>query len=445
MAEEPVVRGSAFRPLPWKDFRIFADETISPEDRYAEARRRATALGCNETVMGKIYRCLLLLTLAFFTFACEKDDDFPAPDVDRTVLVYLASDNNLYRFALQNLNDMKSAMKGLDGNLLVYIDEANGTSRLSKIESDGTERVIETYGKENSASAAVLRRVVDRALTLYPAESYGLILWSHGMGWIPAGIEETGTSSGLCCPRDTEAYPVTKHFGADTENGSSVHMEIPDLVAALPDGLTFDFILFDACFMGGVEVLYEMRHAAHYLIASPAEILGSGFPYDRIIPLIFSERLQLEEVCRQFMAYYRAQSGYNRSGSITLIRADQLDGLAAAARDVWSAGNLADVSAGEVQPFERMHTHKFFDLADYYSRLVPVPQYSDFDEQLSRTVLFSDYTDRIYSAVEYGSYGFFDVRTCCGLSTYIPHPGLPSHNEAYRSTAWARAMGAGGQ
>lgn len=103
--------------------------------------------------------------------------------------------------------------------------------------------------------------------------------------------------------------------------------------------------------------------------------------------------MQLEEVCRQFMAYYRAQSGYNRSGSITLIRADQLDGLAAAARDVWSAGNLADVSAGEVQPFERMHTHKFFDLADYYSRLVPVPQYTDFDEQLSRTVLFSDYTD----------------------------------------------------
>lgn len=410
---------------------------------------RVTALGCNETVMGKMYRCLLLLTLAFFTFACEKGDDAPAPtptpDVDRTVLVYLASDNNLYRFALQNLNDMKSAMEGLDGNLLVYIDEANGTSRLSKIESDGTERVIETYGKENSASAAVLRRVVDRALTLYPAESYGLILWFHGMGWIPAGVEETGTSSGLCCPRDTEAYPVTKHFGADTENGSSVHMEIPDLVAALPDDLTFDFILFDACFMGGVEVLYEMRHAAHYLIASPAEILGSGFPYDRIIPLIFSERLQLEEVCRQFMAYYRAQSGYNRSGSITLIRADQLDGLAAAARDVWSAGNLADVSAGEVQPFERMHTHKFFDLADYYSRLVPVPQYTDFDEQLSRTVLFSDYTDRIYSAVEYGSYGFFDVRTCCGLSTYIPQPGLPSHNEAYRSTAWARATGAGGQ
>lgn len=145
------------------------------------------------------------------------------------------------------------------------------------------------------------------------------------------------------------------------------------------------------------------------------------------------------------MAYYRAQSGYNRSGSITLIRADQLDGLAAAARDVWSAGNLADVSAGEVQPFERMHTHKFFDLADYYSRLVPVPQYTDFDEQLSRTVLFSDYTDRIYSAVEYGSYGFFDVRTCCGLSTYIPQPGLPSYNEAYRLTAWARATGAGGQ
>lgn len=295
VAEEPSFVVAAFPLFLGKIFVYLRMKPPFREDRYAGARMRVTALGCNETVMGKMYRCLLLLTLAFFTFACEKGDDAPAPtptpDVDRTVLVYLASDNNLYRFALQNLNDMKSAMEGLDGNLLVYIDEANGTSRLSKIESDETERVIETYGKENSASAAVLRRVVDRVLTLYPAESYGLILWSHGMGWIPAGIEETGTSSGLCCPRDTEAYPVTKHFGADTENGSSVHMEIPDLVAALPDGLTFDFILFDACFMGGVEVLYEMRHAAHYLIASPAEILGSGFPYDRIIPLIFSERL----------------------------------------------------------------------------------------------------------------------------------------------------------
>ena len=106
---------AAFRPLPWKDFRIFANKTAFPEDRYAGARMRVTALGCNETVMGKMYRCLLLLTLAFFTFACEKGDDAPAPtptpDVDRTVLVYLASDNNLYRFALQNLNDMKSAMK----------------------------------------------------------------------------------------------------------------------------------------------------------------------------------------------------------------------------------------------------------------------------------------------------------------------------------------------
>ncbi|MEI3589335.1 MAG: hypothetical protein V8Q44_00115 [Alistipes ihumii] len=47
--------------------------------------------------------------------------------------------------------------------------------------------MIETYGKENSASATVLRRVVDRVLTLYPAESYGLILWSHGMGGFRPG------------------------------------------------------------------------------------------------------------------------------------------------------------------------------------------------------------------------------------------------------------------
>ena len=405
------------------------------------------------TMRLKLYTLLCISFLLIFT-ACNQDDDpVPAEKVTRTVLAYIMADNSLSGFASIDIDEMMKGMEAVDAslyNLLVYVDDASREGsqsykfptlyRLSKDKNGNVvKETVKEYKEQVSTDPAVMQEVLKRAFTEYPAESYGLVLWSHGEGWIPNPLPLAKQAS-------------TRWVGEDTTGGTT-YLNISDIAAILSEFPRFDFILFDACFMGGVEVLYEMRHAAHYLIASPAEILGSGFPYDRIIPLIFSERLQLEEVCRQFMAYYRAQSGYNRSGSITLIRADQLDGLAehvlhrlaAAARDVWSAGNLADVSAGEVQPFERMHTHKFFDLADYYSRLVPVPQYTDFDEQLSRTVLFSDYTDRIYSAVEYGSYGFFDVRTCCGLSTYIPQPGLPSHNEAYRSTAWALATGAGGQ
>lgn len=120
------------------------------------------------------------------------------------------------------------------------------------------------------------------------------------------------------------------------------------------------------------------------------------------------------------MAYYRAQSGYNRSGSITLIRADSsMDWPPLPRRMVGRESRRCERRRGAAFR-EDAYAQIFSIWPTYYSRLVPVPQYTDFDEQLSRTVLFSDYTDRIYSAVEYGSYGFFDVRTCCGLSTYIP-------------------------
>lgn len=401
---------------------------------------------------------IVALAVLLLGYGCRKEESpnptppYAGPDTAQHALImYLVGSNSLSWSLDGNASQARQAVAdgalGENDRLVVFHDTYSGAQLYEFVrQGDGiaSQVVLKDYGAICSTDTSQIEAIMRDIVKLVPARSYGIVFGAHGSGWLPTELKDMKQRSVVQPsylqlwnkPEDSQ----TRNFGPD----NSTWIDIPDLARSIAS-IHFDFILFDACFMGGVEVLYEMRHAAHYLIASPAEILGSGFPYDRIIPLIFSERLQLEGVCRQFMAYYRAQSGYNRSGSITLIRADQLDGLAAAARDVWSAGNLADVNAGEVQPFERMHTHKFFDLADYYSRLVPVPQYTDFDEQLSRTVLFSDYTDRIYSAVEYGSYGFFDVRTCCGLSTYIPQPGLPSHNEAYRSTAWARATGAGGQ
>ena len=229
-----------------------------------------------------IYWCLVVVSLGGFA-SCKND---PTPDppqtADRTVLVYMAADNSLsWRgdFGNKNLGQIVRAMDGLKGNMLVYIDLPSEGATLYKIEGDGkTKTVVEKYGVENSASTEVLQRVLNTSMQKYPAKSYGLVLWSHGKGWVPSDLNiqgmrsrpESGDVSGTAVSgsekelwRPMENALVTKTFGAD---GSS-EMEIPDMAAILPKDRKLDFLIFDACFMSCVEVAYDLRHAAQYILS----------------------------------------------------------------------------------------------------------------------------------------------------------------------------------
>lgn len=103
-----------------------------------------------------------------------------------------------------------------------------------------------------SASGEVLHSVIHDAITAFPAMEYGLILWSHGTGWLPEGVFDTlkhGNRSKF------------RSFGFD----SGKEMKITELAENLP--VKFEFIIFDACLMSNIETLYELRNAANYIIA----------------------------------------------------------------------------------------------------------------------------------------------------------------------------------
>ena len=152
-----------------------------------------------------IYWCLVVVSLGGFA-SCKND---PTPDppqtADRTVLVYMAADNSLTwngDFGNKNLGQIVRAMDGLKGNMLVYIDLPSEGATLYKIEGDGkTKTVVEKYGVENSASTEVLQRVLNTSMQKYPAKSYGLVLWSHGKGWVPSDLNIQGMRSRTARPK----------------------------------------------------------------------------------------------------------------------------------------------------------------------------------------------------------------------------------------------------
>lgn len=194
----------------------------------------------------------------------------------RTVLVYVAADNTLSGFALPDFEEMKVGMakvEDVDVNFLVYIDKGGSPQLLELKNENGTvvEKVVKTYSSRNSVGVSETQEVFAAVFsnTQYQADSYGLVYWSHGDGWLP--------------------YPLganTRWVGQDIGNGDK-RMNISEFVEILETAPHFDFILFDACFMQSVEVAYELRDYTDYCIGSPTEIPGPGASYDELVPAMF--------------------------------------------------------------------------------------------------------------------------------------------------------------
>lgn len=199
---------------------------------------------------------MFIFLVSFFLISCE--DDYYSTIQKETVIVYMVANNDLSDEAFDDINEMEYFFEGKAGNLIVYIDFGVEAPRIIKVCPDQSDKIVSgtviTYPHQNSASPTVLRAVIDDVMELYPSESYGLILWSHGTGWLPP------------------AYNTLKSFGLD----ENFEMDILDLEEAIPDK-TFEYIIFDACLMESVEVVYQLRYKVPYILASPTEILANGF------------------------------------------------------------------------------------------------------------------------------------------------------------------------
>lgn len=236
--------------------------------------------------MKKIFLLLVMTTL--FT-ACHKDND-SEEDVtpERTILVYVAGDNNLSNYADLDLKEMKTASLKLGNRqrLIVYVDQAdNNTPPFFARIKDG--QYVDSVSTEESLTAdpAVLEKALRYMRTNYPAKSYGLVLWGHGTGWLLSNDDI-----------DYPNYPQSRAYGGDTGNNSTASagkywMNIQPLARAIAngmDGTPLTFVMGDCCSFGSIEIAYELRNVTEYVIGSPAEIPDDGAPFDLIIPEMFN-------------------------------------------------------------------------------------------------------------------------------------------------------------
>ena len=375
-----------------------------------------------------LYQILVLTAWSVLLAASCSPDEKPAEKLQRAVLIYMAGDNSLNSEAYANIEALKAGFVPANGRILVYHDARNAAPRLFTLEKEGNtvvEKLIEEYPEENSADPTVLSRVLLQMQSLFPAEDYGLVLWSHATGWLPKGMYSLSIQ-GRSVLTGVE-YPKVKTFGED----QGFEMALEALATAIPYHLSF--ILFDACLMGGVEVAYALKDVTNHIIASPAEVLADGFPYELIMQPLFLPQPNLTAVCDAFYNLYNEMSGLYRSATVGLYATAGLPDLVTVLKPVFAAHReaLSSLDLSGVQKYDRLSNPLFFDLDDFVKQLATPSEYTLFKTAFDKVVVYKRATPN-FITIPIEKYG--------GMTTYIPRSTSATLNTAYKNTAWNKAV-----
>jgi hypothetical protein len=364
-----------------------------------------------------------------------------------TLMVFLAADNDLERFAYKDIHEMERIGSNDDVTVVVQIDRSGGgpsqtalrgvverDPQWTRLPSDVFKSRLADIGESNTGDPKVLEDFIVDSVTKYPAERYGLVIWNHGSGWKPrfmyeavekasgatlvepmkaAGFDELYREQtkrlvfrktldstidtfihrrllpGLGRDREVirrefisalkgidrksftgdvdaieakELSPlIARHYKeiarlsdeeptefADVlfraiglDSTSQDHLDAVELRNALSGAISriaetgqrikFSILGFDACLMAGIEVCFQIREFADFVVGSEAVEPSTGWSYDKFIESVHSFPDDPQRIASTSVDnYISAMANYRlRLVTQSAIRADSIPLLAA--------------------------------------------------------------------------------------------------------------------
>jgi len=199
----------------------------------------------------------------------EASENIPARSVKPyTIMIYMNGSDleSEHGAATDDLIEMlESGLKSEYANIIIF----TGGSKVWQNDlipeydcviwevADGEIHELVRIGLHNMMDAGTLSGFIDFSMHNFPADKYGLVLWDHGGGSI-------------------SGYGHDELFGDD-------NMPLLDFNLALEKSKVADtrleFIGFDTCLLGSVEMAVIAADYANYMIASEDLIPGDGWDY----------------------------------------------------------------------------------------------------------------------------------------------------------------------
>ena len=391
----------------------------------------------------------------------------------RTVLIYCAAQNSLgYSSKYYQSNWTADSLELVAGKhfvsandrLLVFVDDAYHP-RLYRFSAEANPELIFQWGYDaNSANPETLKDVLQRVKERFPAQEYGLTMWSHADGWIPS------SNTNYSAPR-----PLS--FGIDVGEGGNMYndqiaggkevgaqMDIAPMAEAIKQaGMHFKYIFFDACLMQCVEVGYELRNVTDYIVASPISIASAGAYYTHMLErgLFANDPCEIAKTYYEDVTSAELSKDYDDFGIvISVLKTSELLELANVVREV-----LKDVDFTAYPNLDAAHNYLVYtslyfyrplyhDMRSALRTLLSDEAFTSVDEALMRAIPYYAATPKYWVGPSSNAYNHVDMSNCCGVSMFFPQKIYAdnaskciygNHNQTYRSTAWAKAIGKGGE
>ena len=363
---------------------------------------------------------------------------------DKVLLYYAAGFNNLSSSLEEDIDQLCSGyIPEKTGNnvLLVFqnlVESGYSTAatptlfRVYKNDAGTTvkETVLTLTPGTLAASVNTLRQVLTYVSTTWKSDSYGLIFSSHATGWLPAEHKEEPDYQG----ENISPSSIGSEYSPETGTSLSYEMDLDDFADAIP--MHLDYILFDACFMGGVEVAYQLRDVCDRVAFSQAEVLADGFDYTTMASCLLESfgSPNLKKVCKSYYEHYNSLSGEEQSATVSMIDCSGLDALAEVCRTIFSAhrAELDQLDPDEIQCFGRYSIHRYFyDLEDIMDHLgLSAQEMADFRNVMYDCIIYKATTGKMI---------YLEIDKFCGLSSYCTNKSV--YDDFYRTLAWNQATG----
>ncbi|MBQ7195372.1 MAG: hypothetical protein IJS07_07035 [Bacteroidales bacterium] len=412
---------------------------------------------------------------------------------------YLPGTNNLSSFLMDNTEALKRGYVPTkkDPDALILISHLSLTEgkvsapcvvRMYKKNTrrKNTTVVMDTVKVYSEFTTLTKTPTLDTVLTWinenYPARTKGLVFSSHGTGWLPQGYygnprrfdpdyrsgdeiiwADVKRTARPQFPPVSEGVPHIEYpyiDGIPVRSADSGYVDVPVRSLGTESGwnssgnkvdfeiepqsfrdcfpFRFDYMILDACLMGGVEVAYQLRDICGKVVFSQAEILADGMVYDTMMEhLCKGKTPDLLAVAQDFFDHYNTKSGVYRSCTVSCVDCGRMVPLANLCRELFSvyADEMASVIPSSVQSYFRSGKHWFYDLRDIMVQAgASEDDLKRLDAALSQCVLYKEATPTMLK----GSNGF-DIRTHCGLSMYLPCNGGDYLDARYKELDWNEA------
>lgn len=356
---------------------------------------------------------------------------------DKMMILYSEGYNNLRGDLDNNINQLcegyipgkwdNNAIVVFSHSALTNSDWVNDTEPVVfRIYEHYGEIVRDTIFRYPAESVSVdkdfMRQVLTDIKDKYPSESYGMVYTSHGTGWIPKDYRKSEENTISLCGIGAE-------FDGPYASYTYHQLDIDEFREAIPYHL--DYIVMDACLMGGVEVVYEWRDICDLMVASPGEVLTAGFDYHNMSErLLKGDKPDLVGICEDYYNKHKE----NGDATVGLYDCSKITALAQACAPIFEAHRsaISTIKASQVQSFNYSYRYHF-DFRDILVKLgATAEELAPVDAALAELVIYKNATEEFLGNI---------ILTYSGLSMFLPIDSWPKLNERYKSTSWNQATG----